>query len=93
MVDTIARSPGPDRFLGLAAYSEKAHFSERIRMTGKDSLEDRMTIDDPEAFTRPWTLTLTFQRVTYIDRFDPYYCELDTRIELRDGKEIIKPAP
>ena len=93
VVDTIARSPGPDRFLGLAAYSEKAHFSERIRMTGKDSLEDRMTIDDPEAFTRPWTLTLTFQRVTYIDRFDPYYCELDTRIELRDGKEIIKPAP
>jgi hypothetical protein len=92
VVDTIARSPGPDRFMGRAAYSEKARFSERIRMTGKDSMEDQMTIDDPVAFTHPWTVTLTYKRVTFIDRFDPYYCELDKRIEIKDGKEIIKPA-
>ena len=93
VVDTIARSPGPDRFLGLAVYSEKARFSERIRMTGKDALEDRMTIDDPVAFTHPWTVIVTYKRVTFIDRFDPYYCELDTRIDLKDGKETIRPAP
>jgi hypothetical protein len=92
VVDTVARTAGRDKFLGMAAYSEKARFSERIRMTGKDSLEDQMTIEDPVAFTRPWTLTLGFHRVTYIDRFDPYYCEFDNRIDIRDGKEIIKPA-
>jgi hypothetical protein len=92
VVDTIARTPGPDRFLGLASYSEKARFTERIRMTGKDALEDRMTIVDPVAFTAPWTLTITYKRVTFIDRFDPYYCELDNRIDIKDGREVIKPA-
>ncbi len=92
VVDTIDRTPGPDRFLGLAAYSAEARFSERIRLTGKDSMEDQMTIDDPVAFTHPWTLTLTYKRVTYINRFDPYYCEFDTRIDIKDGKETIAPA-
>lgn len=92
VVDTIARTAGPDRFLGLAAYSDQAQFKERIRMIGKDALEDQMTIEDPVAFTHPWTLTVTYKRVTYIDRFDPYYCEFDNRIDIKDGKEIIKPA-
>ena len=92
VVDTIARSPGPDRFLGFAAYSEKARFSERIRMTGKDAMEDQMTIEDPVAFTAPWKLTLTYKRVTFIDRLDPYYCELDKRIDIKDGREVINPA-
>jgi hypothetical protein len=92
VVDTVERTAGRDRFLGLAAYSEKAHFVERIRMTGKDALEDVMTIEDPVAFTRPWTVTLTYKRVTFIDRFDPYYCEFDKRIDLKDGKETIRPA-
>jgi hypothetical protein len=92
VADTIARTAGKDRFLGLAAYSEKAHFSERIRMTGKNALEDQMTIDDPVAFTHPWKVTITYKRVTFINRFDPYYCELDTRIDIKDGQEVIKPA-
>jgi len=91
VVDTIARSPGPDRFLGLAAYSEKAHFSERIRLTGKDKMEDLMTIDDPVAFTHPWTVKLAYKRVTYINHLDPYYCEINDRIEIKDGEELIIP--
>ena len=93
VVDTVARSPGPDRYLGLAAYSEAAHFTERIRMTGKDRLEDQMTIDDPVAFTHPWTLTLGFGRISFIDRLDPYYCELDDRTKVVDGKLVIVPPP
>jgi len=91
VVDTIARSPGPDRYLGLAAYSEQARFSERIRMVGKDRLEDEMTIEDPVAFTRPWKITLGFQRITFIDRLDPYYCELDDRTKVENGKLVILP--
>lgn len=91
VVDTVARTAGPDKFLGMASYSEKARFTEHIRMTGKDALEDQMTIEDPVAFTRPWSVTLGFHRVTYIDRFDPYYCEFDKRIDIQDGKEILKP--
>ena len=91
MVDTVARSAGPDRYLGLAAYSEAARFSERIRMVGKDRLEDQMTIDDPVAFTHPWKITLGYQRVTFIDRLDPYYCELDDRTKVENGKLVILP--
>ena len=92
VVDTIGRSPGPVRFLGAAAFSDQARFHERIRMTGKDRLEDEMTIDDPAALTHPWTVKLGYDRTTLIDRLDPYYCELDDRIDFdTNGKMIIKP--
>jgi hypothetical protein len=91
VVDTIARSPGYARFIESVAFSEAAHFHERIRMTGKDSMEDQMTIDDPVAFTHPWVLTLGYKRVTFLDRLDPYYCELDERIDFdKEGKMVIK---
>ena len=90
-MDTVSRAAGPDRYLGLAAYSEAAHFSERIRMVGKDRLEDKMTIEDPVAFTRPWKVVLGFGRVTFVDRLDPYYCELDDRTKVENGKLVILP--
>lgn len=94
VVDTIGRTPGPVRFLGAAAFSDQARFSERIRQTGKDRLEDVMTIDDPVALAHPWTVTLGYDRTTLIDRLDPYYCELDDRIDFdKNGKMIIKPPP
>ncbi len=92
VVDTIGRTAGPVRFLGAAAFSDQAHFAERIRLIAKDRMEDVMTIDDPVALTRPWTVTLDYDRTTLIDRLDPYYCELDDRIDFdKNGKMIIKP--
>jgi hypothetical protein len=91
VVDTIGRLAGPVRFLGAAAFSDQAHFRERIRMTGKDRLEDEMTIEDPVALAHPWTVKLGYDRTTIIDRLDPYYCELDDRIDFKDGKMVIKP--
>ena len=34
---------------------------ERIRRVDHDTLENKVTIDDPIAYTRPWTGTLTFE--------------------------------
>ena len=93
VVDTVARSPGWTRFIESVNFSDQARFSERIRMTGKDTMEDQMTIEDPVAFTKPWALTFTYKRVTFLDRLDPYYCELDERIDYdKAGKMVIKPA-
>lgn len=36
--------------------------TERIRLTDTDTLEDRITIEDPEYFTRPWETLLTYKR-------------------------------
>jgi hypothetical protein len=91
VVDTVARTPGPVLFLGAAAFSDQAHFKERIRLVAKDKLEDEMTIEDPVALARPWTVKLGYDKTTLIDRLDPYYCELDDRIGFKDGKMVIKP--
>jgi hypothetical protein len=46
-----------------AMLSGDAVVTERIRMTGPDTLEDRFTIEDKTALTRPWTVTRTWKRV------------------------------
>lgn len=42
--------------------SESLQLVERIRLRDQDTLEDRITITDPENFTRPWETVLTYQR-------------------------------
>jgi hypothetical protein len=36
--------------------------TERIRLKSANELEDRITIEDPEYFSKPWQTVLTFQR-------------------------------
>jgi hypothetical protein len=36
--------------------------TERIRLADRDTLEDRLTIEDPEYFLRPWNAVLTYRR-------------------------------
>ena len=45
-----------------ALLSDAAVIDERIRMSGPNTMEDRMTITDPKALTRPWTVTRTWRR-------------------------------
>lgn len=34
---------------------------ERFRRLNKDTLQDDLTIEDPKAYTKPWTAQLMFQ--------------------------------
>jgi hypothetical protein len=43
-----------------APHSDGMHVVERIRRTAKGTMEDRITIDDPKALTKPWTVVRTF---------------------------------
>jgi hypothetical protein len=36
--------------------------TERIRLVSADTLEDRITIEDPEYFTKPWETVVTYKR-------------------------------
>jgi hypothetical protein len=45
-----------------APRSEKMHLVERISHVDKDTLQDRITIDDPMTYTRPWTWVITLKR-------------------------------
>ena len=41
-------------------HSEQLHLIERIRRLDHDHLEDEVTIDDPKAYTKPWTGRIVF---------------------------------
>ena len=43
-------------------HSDDIRISERIRLTGPDVLEDKITVYDSKAFTKPWEYVLTYRR-------------------------------
>lgn len=46
----------------LVPHGYELKLTERIRLKGPDVLENRITIEDPEYFTRPWETVVTYQR-------------------------------
>jgi hypothetical protein len=62
VVDTVGMFPGAYDQTG-APFSDKIHMVERMRMIGKDRLENVMTIDDPVMLAKPFTVRRTYTRV------------------------------
>jgi len=61
VVETVALHP--DSFIeGFTPHSEAMTVSERIRLTGPGVLEDRITVTDPKALTKPWEAVRTYRR-------------------------------
>lgn len=54
----------PDRTLldELVPHSDRMKVTERLRLTSADTLENRITIEDPEYFTKPWESVITYRR-------------------------------
>lgn len=46
----------------LMPQSAEGKLTERLRLTDADTLEDRLTIEDPMYFSRPWQALLTYRR-------------------------------
>ena len=46
-------------------FSDELTLTERIRRIDENTLENRITIDDPIAYQRPWSSVLTFERSPY----------------------------
>jgi hypothetical protein len=61
VVDTVALHP--DSFIeGFTPHSDAMTVRERIRFTAPDILEDRITVTDPKALTKPWEVVRTYRR-------------------------------
>jgi hypothetical protein len=43
-------------------HSDAMRITERIRLTAPDVLEDRITVTDPKAFTKPWEFTRSYRK-------------------------------
>ena len=42
-------------------HSEALHLTERMRRVDHDTLTDEITIEDPKAYAKPWTVQTRFQ--------------------------------
>jgi hypothetical protein len=99
VIDTIARIAGPVYSAGpvgeptpyVAALSEQAHFTERLRLIDANTMRDDLTIADPQRFAHPWKLSISYQRVTDVDRMIIYRCEGQDRNPIVKGKLTISP--
>ena len=92
VIDTIEVKPGPIlpfSFFPSADLSEQAHFTERVRLLGPDSMQDDLTIEDPLRFAHPWRVSIDWTRV-HQDRMLPWNCE-DDRNPIVNGKITIGP--
>lgn len=92
VVDTIARTAGPVTAIpGSAIVGEKAHFTEKLRLLDHDTLQNEMTIEDPERLARPWRIVIRYQRVRDMDRMIPVDCLENDRNPVVEGKIVIAP--
>ena len=71
MGDSVGRWEGDTLVIDTTNFTDKTHFRgsdrnlhviERFQRTGPDLLQYRFTIDDPTAFTKPWTGEIVMSR-------------------------------
>jgi hypothetical protein len=63
IVDTVALHP--DSFIeGFTPHSDAMTVRERIRLVGLGLLEDRITVTDPKALTKPWETVRTYRKAS-----------------------------
>jgi len=92
VIDTIAREAGPvGPVPGAAELSRQAHFTERLRRLDADTLQNAMTIDDPQRFSHPWQLVIRYKRAMDVDRMIEVNCRENDRNPVIDGNFVITP--
>jgi hypothetical protein len=69
VVDTTNYKPAS--FMG--ASSDKLHVTERFTRTGPEALQYEITINDPETWTKPWSLMIPLKRTS--DKIYEYACQ------------------
>jgi len=89
VIETVAVRQ-PNLFFRAPPFSEAARYTERLRMVGPDRIEGEMTIEDPEALTRPWTVKQAYVRAEGLDHL-VYDTFSNDRTTLEDGLFAILP--
>jgi hypothetical protein len=68
-------------------HSNKLHVVERWKMVSPDVINFRATVEDPEVFSRPWTMEVTIYRHLEKNfRLMDYQCQIFKAKLLRSGK-------
>ena len=68
-------------------HSDQLHVVERYTRTGPDHIRYEATIEDPQVFTRPWTISMTlYRRQEQPARLLEYICSHD--IDVAKGQKV-----
>ncbi|HTK34034.1 MAG TPA: hypothetical protein VL358_01950 [Caulobacteraceae bacterium] len=90
VVDTIGLG-GSTEIEGRTPHSDAMHVIQRFRRISADTLENRMTIDDPKAFTHPVEVTATY--TAHPDwELGEFFCTNERMVVGPDGNAVILPA-
>jgi hypothetical protein len=81
VVDTIGLGGSQD-IDGRTPHSDAMHVVQRLRRVAYDKLENRITIEDPKAFTRPVVGVVTYGLEPELE-LDEFFCVND-RIRIGD---------
>jgi hypothetical protein len=58
-------------------HSAAMQLTERYRLLDEDTIEYSVTVDDPDVFTRPWTMRMNLHRQTHLKRVLEYQCQAE----------------
>lgn len=92
VIDTIARKAGPITAFpipGLAVLGDQAHFTEQVRLLDANTMQNDLTIDDPQRFSHPWQVSIRYKRVTDVNRMITTNCIENDRDTTVNGKQTI----
>ncbi len=104
MGDTIGKWEGDTLVTDAAGFNDKTtldregyphsdalHLVERIRRVDHDSMEIDLTVDDPKAYTKPWTATLNYKLRTDWKIME-HVCEDNAGFRSLINKTLKKPG-
>jgi hypothetical protein len=77
-------------------HSDAMRMTERYTLVDADTIDYEATIEDPEVFTRPWTMRMQLHRQTGMDRILEYQCQAEKSEANGDFERDIRawyPAP
>ena len=85
VVDTVGINEKTWLDDGGHAHSDALHIIERFRRHDFGHMEVRLTIDDPKAYTKPWTVTIPWEFVADTELLD-WVCENEKDYQHLVGK-------
>lgn len=86
VIDTVAMKEDTVLDQTGMKHSADIHVIERMRLLDAQTLENQLTLEDPVAFTRPWTVTRVFKRAKPGDEMREFVCLENNRNPIKaDG--------
>lgn len=79
VIDTVAMKGDTVLDQTGMKHSDQIRVTERMRLIDPQTLENQLTLDDPVAFTQPWTVTRTFRRAKPGDEMREFVCMENNR--------------